>query len=137
MRVEDDRDNLTGGRRVLLIIEDDGTFAEIIRDLSREMDFQCLVAGTAEEARRRSREYRPNAIVMDVGLPDHSGLTVLDQLKRDDATRHIPVHVVSAADHSQTALSLGAVGYDDEVEEALAAMTDERTTTPQRGVGRN
>ena len=53
----------------------------------------------------------PSAIVLDVGLPDQSGLSVLDRLKRDVQTRHIPVHVVSASDHAQTALSLGAVGY--------------------------
>ena len=53
----------------------------------------------------------PSAVVLDVGLPDHSGLSVLDRLKRDVRTRHIPVHVVSASDHAQTALSLGAVGY--------------------------
>jgi CheY-like chemotaxis protein len=46
-----------------------------------------------------------------VGLPDHSGLWVLDQLKRNTRTRHIPVHVVSASDNAQTALSLGAIGY--------------------------
>ena len=50
-------------------------------------------------------------MVLDVGLPDQSGLAVLDRLKRDVATRHIPIHVVSASDHAQTALSLGAVGY--------------------------
>ena len=138
VRVEDDRDNLTGSRRVLLIIEDDGTFAEIVRDLSREMDFQCLVAGTAEEALRLARQYKPNAIVMDVGLPDHSGLTVLDQLKRDDATRHIPVHVVSAADHSQTALSLGAVGYRvkpvprEELAEVLQTLASKLTHSLRR-----
>ncbi|OGN42859.1 MAG: histidine kinase [Caulobacterales bacterium RIFCSPHIGHO2_01_FULL_70_19] len=109
--IEDDRDHLVEARRVLLVIEDDDRFAEIVRDLSREMEFQCLVASTAEEAIRMARRYRPSAIVLDVGLPDQSGLTVLDSLKRDDQTRHIPIHVVSAADHSQTALALGAVGY--------------------------
>ncbi len=56
--------------------------------------------------------------MLDVGLPDHSGLWVLDQLKRDTRTRHIPVHVVSAADNAQTALSLGAIGYVSEAGEA-------------------
>jgi CheY-like chemotaxis protein len=69
------------------------------------------VASSAEEALSLARQHRPSAIVLDVGLPDQSGLTVLDRLKRDDATRHIPIHVVSAADHTQTALALGAVGY--------------------------
>ena len=53
----------------------------------------------------------PSAIVLDVGLPDQSGLSVLDRLKRDVRTRHIPIHIVSADDYTETALSLGAVGY--------------------------
>jgi signal transduction histidine kinase/DNA-binding response OmpR family regulator/CHASE3 domain sensor protein len=110
-RVEDDRDRLSGQRRVLLIIEDDQSFARILQDLSHEMEFECLVAGSAAEALALAREFIPSAVVLDVGLPDHSGLWVLDQLKRDVRTRHIPVHVVSATDNAQTALSLGAIGY--------------------------
>ena len=109
--LDDDRELLSGGRRVLLVIEDDQTFAAIVRDLSREMGFQCILADTAEEALSLAKRFKPSAVVLDVGLPDQSGLTVLDRLKRDDNTRHIPVHVVSAGDHAQTALSLGAVGY--------------------------
>jgi len=110
-KVDDDRDTLTNTKRILLVVEDDVTFAGILRDLSREMGFQSLVAGTAEEALELARHYMPSAIVLDVGLPDQSGLSVLDRLKRDVHTRHIPIHVVSASDHAQTALSLGAVGY--------------------------
>jgi signal transduction histidine kinase/DNA-binding response OmpR family regulator/CHASE3 domain sensor protein len=109
--VEDDRDKLTNQRRVLLIVEDDPSFARILKDLSHEMKFECLVAGSATEALALAKEFAPSAVVLDVGLPDHSGLWVLDQLKRDIRTRHIPVHVVSAADTAQTALSLGAIGY--------------------------
>ena len=58
-----------------------------------------------------ARRHPPHAIILDVGLPDQSGLSVLDQLKRDVQTRHIPIHVVSGGDHAQTALSLGAIGY--------------------------
>ena len=109
--VEDDRERLTGQRRVLLIVEDDQSFARILQDLSHEMGFECLVAGSATEALALATEVLPSAVVLDVGLPDHSGLWVLDRLKRDVRTRHIPVHVVSATDNAQTALSLGAIGY--------------------------
>jgi signal transduction histidine kinase/DNA-binding response OmpR family regulator/CHASE3 domain sensor protein len=109
--VEDDRDRLSGQKRVLLVIEDDQSFARILQDLSHEMEFECLVAGSATEALALAKEFVPSAVVLDVGLPDHSGLWVLDQLKRDVRTRHIPVHVVSATDNAQTALSLGAIGY--------------------------
>jgi signal transduction histidine kinase/DNA-binding response OmpR family regulator/CHASE3 domain sensor protein len=110
-RVEDDRERLTGQRRVLLVVEDDQSFARILKDLSHEMEFDCVVAGSATEALALATEVLPSAVVLDVGLPDHSGLWVLDRLKRDVRTRHIPVHVVSATDNAQTALSLGAIGY--------------------------
>lgn len=110
-RIADDRDSPANGKRVLLVVEDDDTFAGILRDLSHEMGFHSLVASTAEEALDLAKEFNPSAIVLDVGLPDQSGLSVLDRLKRDNRTRHIPIHIVSAADHSETAFSLGAVGY--------------------------
>lgn len=110
-RVEDDRDNLTGDSRVILVVEDDESFAKILRDMAHETNFQCLIATTAEEGLAIAVQYLPSAVVLDVGLPDHSGLSVLDRLKHDARTRHIPVHVVSAGDYAQTALSLGAVGY--------------------------
>lgn len=110
--IDDDRDApVSDGRRILLVIEDDNTFASIVRDLSREMGFQSIVAGTAEEALRLAKDYMPSAIVLDVGLPDQSGLAVLDRLKQDVRTRHIPIHVVSAGDHTESAYSLGAVGF--------------------------
>ncbi len=109
--VEDDRDTGTDNRRTLLVVEDDETFAGILRDLSRELGFRSLVAGTAEEALALAKEFMPNAIVLDVGLPDQSGLSVLDRLKYDVKTRHIPIHIVSAGDHAEAALALGAIGY--------------------------
>jgi CheY-like chemotaxis protein/CHASE3 domain sensor protein len=109
--VEDDRAAPFDDKRVLLVIEDDDSFSSILRDLAREMGFRTLVAGTAQEALDLARQFMPSAIVLDVGLPDQSGLSVLDRLKRDVRTRHIPIHIVSANDYSQTAMSLGAVGY--------------------------
>ncbi|WP_211352625.1 response regulator [Luteibacter pinisoli] len=97
--------------RLILVIEDDEAFAEIVSDLATEMGFRAIVARTAGDALTMAREHLPHAIILDVGLPDQSGLYVLDILKHDVRTRHIPIHVVSAADHSRTALSLGAVGY--------------------------
>ena len=110
-KVPDDREDVADHRRVLLVIEDDETFAQILRDLAREMHFRCLIATTAHEALALAKMHLPHAIVLDVGLPDQSGLSVLDLLKRDVRTRHIPIHMVSATDHSHTALSMGAVGY--------------------------
>ena len=111
-RVQDDREELTGSKRVILVVEDDESFARIsIRSRTRELSFQCLIATTAEEGLALAAQHLPSAVVLDIGLPDHSGLTVLDRLKHDSRTRHIPVHVVSASDSAETALALGAVGY--------------------------
>lgn len=110
-KVPDDRDSITRGSRVILTVEDDEPFTQIIYDLAHEMNFQCLIATSAEEGLMLARQHVPSAIVLDVGLPDTSGLTVLERLKADPHTRHIPVHVVSANDFTQTAMALGAVGY--------------------------
>ncbi|MDR0204073.1 MAG: response regulator [Delftia acidovorans] len=98
------------GRRIL-VIEDDLRFADILAELAREMDFECDVANTASDGLAMAASNQPNAIVLDINLPDFSGLGVLDQLKRNPVTRHIPVHVVSVADYSQEAMGRGAVGY--------------------------
>ncbi len=136
--VDDDRGALAEGKRVLLVIEDDPAFAGILCDLSREMGFQCIIAGTAEEAIELAREYRPNAIVLDIGLPDQSGLTVLDRLKHQEETRHIPVHVVSGSDQSQTALALGAIGFlekpapREQLAEVLGKLQDKLASRMRR-----
>lgn len=109
--VADDREVLRNGSRVILIVEDDNVFAEVLRDLAHELEFQCLIASTAEDALILTKQYVPSAVILDIGLPDNSGLSVLDRIKRDPRLRHIPVHVVSGNDYAQTALSLGAVGY--------------------------
>lgn len=109
--VEDDRAQLSSDRRVILVVEDDAPFARILADLVHELNFQCIVATTADEGINTAIQYLPSAVLLDVRLPDNSGLSVLDRLKQDRRTRHIPVHVISAGDYAQTALSLGAVGY--------------------------
>ncbi|WAC49278.1 response regulator [Asticcacaulis sp. SL142] len=108
---QDDRDKLEPDSRTIMVVEDDEAFARILFDMAHELGFKCLVAHTAEDALSVARQYLPQAVVLDVGLPDHSGLSVLDRLKRDPRTRHIPVHVVSAEDYTHAALSLGAIGY--------------------------
>ncbi len=109
--VADDRDQIARDSRTLLIVEDDAAFASILRDLAREMGFLCVIVGTAEDALRAASLYAVRAAVLDVHLPDGSGLMVLERLKSNPATRHIPVHVLSVADYSRQALSLGAIAY--------------------------
>ncbi len=107
----DDRENLAPNKRSLLVIEDDVAFAAILRDLGRELDYQVLVAATADEGVELAMRHRPDGILLDVNLPDHSGLSVLERLKRQPAIRHVPIHMLSGEDHSRRSLELGAVGY--------------------------
>jgi CheY-like chemotaxis protein/CHASE3 domain sensor protein len=109
--IDDDRDRLTPGSRRVLVIEDDVRFAGVLRDLAHEMGFQCVIAASAGDGLVAARSCAPSAILLDINLPDYSGLGVLDQLKRDAQTRHVPVHVLSVADHAHQALERGAVGY--------------------------
>ncbi len=109
--IDDDRHRIESSSRLILVIEDDAAFAMILRDLSHEMGFQCVVTHSANEGVAAAEMYRPSAILMDMNLPDFSGLGVLDQIKRNPKTRHIPVHVVSVADYSHEALERGAIGY--------------------------
>jgi signal transduction histidine kinase/DNA-binding response OmpR family regulator/CHASE3 domain sensor protein len=109
--MDDDREYLTPGSRVILIVEDDVHFAGILRDLAHEMGFKCVITHTAHDALIAATRLHPSAIVLDIRLPDSSGLTVLDQLKRDSSVRHIPVHVISMAHAEREALERGAVGY--------------------------
>jgi signal transduction histidine kinase/CheY-like chemotaxis protein len=110
-QVEDDRDSLSVSSRIILIVEDDHRFAGVLRNLAHEQGFQCLIAHTANEGLALADTYHPHAILLDVNLPDHSGLGVLDQLKRNPRTRHIPVHMASVADFAHEARELGAIGY--------------------------
>jgi len=109
--VDDDRDTITPTDRVILVVEDDAVFAHILVELGRERGFKVVVAPSAEDGIAAVHAYHPVGILLDVRLPDHSGLTVLDRLKRNSANRHIPVHMISAEDHVQQALELGALGY--------------------------
>jgi signal transduction histidine kinase/CheY-like chemotaxis protein/CHASE3 domain sensor protein len=111
IEMEDDRDRLTPDSRRILIVEDDPRFAAILRDLAHERGFLCVVAHSANDGVAAATIYRPHAILLDINLPDYSGLGVLDQLKRNPATRHIPVHVASVADYTREALERGAIGY--------------------------
>ncbi len=97
--------------RLVLVIEDDPTFAQILYDLAHELGYDCLVAHGAEHGIALASQFLPAAILLDMGLPDRNGLTVLEQLKHNPLTRHLPVHVVSGQEPREPALQMGAIGY--------------------------
>ncbi|MBC7380284.1 MAG: response regulator, partial [Burkholderiaceae bacterium] len=110
--VADDRGvPAAAARRSVLVIEDEPQFSQILYDLAHELGYRCLVAHEAGEGCELAERFVPDAVLLDIGLPDGSGLTVLQHLKETAAIRHIPVHVVSAQDRTVTALQMGAIGY--------------------------
>ncbi|AWM60232.1 two-component system sensor histidine kinase/response regulator [Stutzerimonas stutzeri] len=110
-RLPDDRDKFPFKERCVLVIEDEPQFARILHDLAHELQYSCLLAQNADDGFDTAVQYKPDAILLDMRLPDHSGLTVLERLKENPATRHIPVHVVSVEDRKEAAMQMGAVGY--------------------------
>jgi PAS domain S-box-containing protein len=109
--IPDDRANVAAGDKVLLIVEDDLRFAPILLDAARERGFKGVVAGQGDTGLEMARHIRPDAITLDIDLPVLDGWTVLDRLKHDPATCHIPVHIISATDEVQRGLKLGAIGH--------------------------
>jgi signal transduction histidine kinase/CheY-like chemotaxis protein/CHASE3 domain sensor protein len=107
----DDRAQPRNASRRVLVIEDEPQFAHILYDLAHELGYQCIVAHGAGDGFDLATQLLPDAILLDMRLPDAPGLNVLQKLKDQPQTRHIPVHIVSAMDHAETAMHMGAVGY--------------------------
>ncbi len=109
--VTDDREDVRDGDTVLLIIEDDPHYARILLGIARIRGFKAIVANRGQQALALAREYLPAAISLDVFLPDMLGWTVLNSLKVDPRTRHIPVQMLSVEEQRQHGLSHGAFTY--------------------------
>ncbi len=107
----DDRLLPAGSARRVLVIEDEPQFAHILYDLAHELGYRCLVAHGAQDGFDLAMQFLPDAVLLDMRLPDGPGLSVLQRLKDDPRTRHIPVHIVSASDNVETAMHMGAIGY--------------------------
>jgi CheY-like chemotaxis protein len=125
-RIEDDRDKVAEGDAVLLIVEDDPHYARVVCDLSRDKGFKVLIASTGAEALTLAQEYSPSAISLDVFLPDMLGWTVLNHLKQNSATRHIPVQMLTLDEDRHHGLSRGAFGFvtkPSSAEDLDAALT--------------
>jgi signal transduction histidine kinase/DNA-binding response OmpR family regulator/HAMP domain-containing protein len=126
--IADDRDEIEDGDRTILIVEDDLTFLNILMQESYKHKFKCLASATGEDALKLAVKYRPNAIILDLMLPDMSGWQILEQLKQNIETRHIPVHIASVLDPDYTAMRRGAAGYlqkpasQENLEDVLARL---------------
>ncbi len=128
--IPDDRENLQVDDSVLLIVEDDPHFARILCDLSHDKGFKVLVASRGAEALALAREFHPTAVSLDVFLPDMLGWTVLNHLKQDPATRHIPVQMLTLDEDRHHGLTRGAFSFvtkpttSEELESALSRIKE-------------
>ncbi|MEA5582565.1 response regulator [Nodularia harveyana UHCC-0300] len=107
----DDRNNIQPGDRILLIVEDDHKFARIFLEIARQQGFKVIVAVESKVGLALAQQFKPDAISLDIQMPDMDGWTMLDCLKRNPETRHIPVHILSADERKQRGLQLGAITY--------------------------
>ena len=136
--VADDREHLDRSKRLLLVIEDDLAFAGILVDLAHELGFQTLHSSLADDGVALALQYVPDGIWLDVNLPDRSGLSVLERIKRQPSLRHVPIHMGSGEDHTKRALELGAIGYlmkpasRDELAAAIRRIEDRTSQRVRR-----
>jgi HAMP domain-containing protein/CheY-like chemotaxis protein/signal transduction histidine kinase len=107
----DDRNAIEPGDRVLLIIENDLNFARVLLDMAREKGFLGIIALDGETGLELAHEYKPDAITLDIDMPGIDGWQVLDRLKHNTGTRHIPVHIISGIERRQQGLMAGAIAY--------------------------
>lgn len=134
----DDRAQAPFTGRCILVIEDEPNFARILYDLAHELGYNCLVAHAADDGFALAAQYLPDAVLLDMRLPDHSGLTVLQRLKEQASTRHIPVHIISVEDRVEAAMHMGAVGYAvkptsrEELKEVFGRLEDKLTQKLKR-----
>ncbi|MEO6952006.1 MAG: response regulator, partial [Polyangia bacterium] len=123
---EDDREQIRAGDRVLLIVEDDAKFAKIMLAVARERGWKGVVASRGDTGLALANELVPDAITLDIQLPVVDGWAVLDLLKRNPTTRHIPVHVISVNERRERGTGFDAFSYlekpvsRESVETALA-----------------
>jgi HAMP domain-containing protein/CheY-like chemotaxis protein/signal transduction histidine kinase len=109
--VPDDRDNIVAGDRVMLIVEDDTAFATFLLEMARGNGFKGVVTGRGTSALSLASERKPDAITLDLGLPDINGWRILDRLKNDPNTRHIPVQIITVDDERERGLEQGALAF--------------------------
>jgi len=128
--INDDRTTINIGDRVLLIVEDDLNFARILLDMAQQHGFKVITAQTGTTGLMLAQQFLPSAVLLDIRLPEMDGWTVLDRLKHDPNTRHIPVHIMTVEEGRQRGLQLGAIAY---LQKPLTSETISEALTKIKG----
>ena len=111
MVIADDRESIEEGDRTVLVIENDQNFAKVLLDMARDKGYKGVVELDGEAGLKAAREIRPDAITLDIDMPGMDGFQVLDRLKRDPETRHVPVHIISGVERKGEGLKAGAIAF--------------------------
>lgn len=111
--IPDDRAAINEAGKTILIVEDDTFFAKSLLDYTRKQGYKGIVAVRGDEGLELARTFRPMGILLDIQLPVVSGWEVMDQLKNDPETRHIPVHIMSSHRMKNESLQKGAIDFID------------------------
>lgn len=109
--IMDDRNSVQESDKVVLIIEDDASFAKLLLDFVRARNYKGIIASQGNVGLSYARQYKPDAILLDLKLPVMDGMDVLQQLKADPQLRHLPVQIISAHDLRKEGISLGAFDF--------------------------
>ncbi|MBI2269414.1 MAG: response regulator [Bacteroidetes bacterium] len=109
--LQDDRDKIKENDKLVLVIEDDLKFAEILLKQAHDKGFKCISAATGEDGLVLAEKYKPHAIMLDIDLPGIDGHEVLTDLKANPSIRHIPVHIISIDERTMDAIKEGAIAY--------------------------
>jgi len=109
--IADDRERIEEGDRTVLVIENDQSFAKVLLDMARDKGYKGVVELDGEAGLNAAREIRPDAITLDIDMPGMDGFEVLDRLKRDPETRHVPVHIISGVEEKREGLKAGAIAF--------------------------
>ncbi|MGZ8797874.1 MAG: response regulator, partial [Thermoanaerobaculia bacterium] len=135
--IPDDREAIEEGDRTVLIVENDQNFARVLLDMARDKGFKGVVELDGGAGLMTAREVRPDAITLDVDMPGMNRLEVLDRLKRDPETRHIPVHIISGVEQKREGLKAGAMAYltkpvsKDALDDAFSRISSFIDTVPK------
>ncbi|HEY4219159.1 MAG TPA: HAMP domain-containing protein [Gemmatimonadaceae bacterium] len=108
---EDDRDDIEPGDRVVLVVENESSFAKILLDMAHEKGFKGIAALDGDAGLQLAHAFQPDAITLDIDMPGIDGFAVLDRLKHHPDTRHIPVHIITGVRERQHGLQAGAIAY--------------------------
>jgi CheY-like chemotaxis protein len=136
--IVDDRLEIEPGDSILLVVEDDPHYARVIMDLARDKGFKVLAAARGSDALSLAQQFQPSAVSLDVFLPDMLGWTVLNQLKQNPLTRHIPVQIITLDEDRQHALARGAFSFvtkpttTEGVDDALSRIKEYAQTRRRR-----